>query len=117
MSLNIYDKRHFDKIVSCSVAYDYDSDLNQFFAVFNDDGPVYGPNGEWELDPDNNLCGYLTRPVFSTCKNNCPGGKLCYQSTALSNFLMIKLKTSADKLNISFRLRKYIYRHQQIIVK
>ena len=46
--------------------------------VFNEDGPVYGPNGEWELDPDNNLCGgsFWARPVFATCKNNCPGGEL-----------------------------------------
>ena len=42
---------------------------------FNDDGPVYGPNGEWELDPENDQC-LLTRPVFATCKNNCPGGEL-----------------------------------------
>ena len=78
MSLNINNKiRYFDKIVSCSVAYDYDSDLNQFFAVFNDDGPVYGPNGEWELDPDLPFyqCDSVTRPVFATCKNNCPGGE------------------------------------------
>ena len=104
MSLNSYNKNYSDKIVSCSVAYDYDSDLNQFFAVFNDDGPVYGPNGEWELDPDNNLCGYLTRPVFSTCKNNCPGGELCYH-------------LSADKMNVFLHLRKYISCHQQIILK
>ena len=45
---------------------------------FNDNGPVYGPNGEWELDPDNTMfCSSAdTRPVFATCKNNCPGGEL-----------------------------------------
>ena len=42
---------------------------------FNDDGPVYGPTGEWELDPDNRQCVW-GRPVFATCKNNCPGGEL-----------------------------------------
>ena len=43
---------------------------------FNDAGPVYGPNGELELDPDNNGCGRgYTRPIFSTCKNTCRGGK------------------------------------------
>ena len=42
--------------------------------VFNEEGPVYGPNGEWELDPYNWRCAY-TRPVFATCKNNCPGGE------------------------------------------
>ena len=42
---------------------------------FNDDGPVYGPNGEWELDPDNDQCHWY-RPVFATCKNNCAGGEL-----------------------------------------
>ena len=46
--------------------------------VFNEDGPVPGPNGEWELDPDNNLCGgsFWARPVFAACKNNCPGGEV-----------------------------------------
>ena len=62
---------------------------------FNDDGPVYGPNGEWELDPDNDLCESfiigLTRTVFATCKNNCPGGELCYQLSVLSYFAIIKL--------------------------
>ena len=55
---------------------------------FNEDGPVYGPNGEWELDP-NNVDGCCTsttsscyaRPVFATCKNNCPGGELSLSST------------------------------------
>ena len=42
--------------ISCSVGYDYDSDLGQYVVVFNDDGPVYGPNGLWELDPDNDQC-------------------------------------------------------------
>ena len=46
---------------------------------------MYGPNGLMELDPDNEGCfqydedGYYendgTRPVFATCKNNCPGGE------------------------------------------
>ena len=47
---------------------------------WSDEGPVYGPNGELELDPDNYLCVtsnvYGARPVFATCKNNCPGGEL-----------------------------------------
>ena len=46
---------------------------------------MYGPNGLLELDPDNTGCFKLdedgdyeddgTRPVFATCKNNCPGGE------------------------------------------
>ena len=40
-----------------------------------DPGPVRGPTGELELDPGNDLCG-AGRPVFATCKNNCPGGEL-----------------------------------------
>ena len=51
---------------------------------FNDDGPVYGPNGEWELDPENDQC-LLTRPVFATCKNNCPGG----ESSVIINYFEI----------------------------
>ena len=54
---------------------------------WSEEGPVYGPNGELELDPDNQQCdGYIDyevatyrygrRPVFASCKNNCPGGKL-----------------------------------------
>ena len=52
---------------------------------WNSEGPVYGPTGELELDPDNFDCNSYdedgefrsdgTRPVFSTCKNNCPGGE------------------------------------------
>ena len=58
-------------------------------------GPVYGSNGEYELDPDNFLCvvqgtnGKILldgrRPVFSTCKNNCPGGE--FLTLKLENFL------------------------------
>ena len=64
---------------------------------WNGEGPVYGPNGELELDPENQDCntnsgdvdedipkppiwaadGYA-RPVFATCKNNCPGGELIW---------------------------------------
>ena len=40
---------------------------------FNNEGPIYGPNGEYELDPDNNNCAVRLSP-FGTCKNNCPGG-------------------------------------------
>ena len=52
---------------------------------FNADGPVYGPNGEWELDPDNDGCVpvYNGRPVFATCKNNCPGGELSVISSEI----------------------------------
>ena len=43
--------------------------------TFNEDGPKYGPNGEYEVDPDNSDCGSFSRlPIFGTCKNNCPGG-------------------------------------------
>ena len=45
---------------------------------WNASGPVEGPNGELELDPDNTDCDKTRfgRPVFATCKNNCPGGEL-----------------------------------------
>ena len=72
---------HSDTILSCSVGT-YENSDDHIVYEFNDDGPVYGPNGELELDPDNDQCkpcpycsGY-TRPVFATCKNNCPGGEL-----------------------------------------
>ena len=44
---------------------------------------MYGPNGEWELDPDNIECGGWPRPVFATCKNNCPGGEFLLFSVIL----------------------------------
>ena len=51
---------------------------------WSEDGPVYGPNGELELDPDNQMCFPpasefdADRVVFATCKNNCPGGELIW---------------------------------------
>ena len=47
---------------------------------WNEDGPVLGPNGQLELDPDNEQCNGYKRPVFATCKNNCPGGELAVKS-------------------------------------
>ena len=68
----------------CSVGSYYDwYGSGQIVFLWNDDGPVYGPNGEWELDPDNDQCGLATRPVFATCKNNCPGGELPVFSSEL----------------------------------
>ena len=52
MSLKFDNKTYSDKIVSCSVDVLIDLDLGSWVPVFNDDGPVYGPNGQWELDPD-----------------------------------------------------------------
>ena len=88
---NFDNKIYSDTILSCSVDYQYDSELGEAVYVFNAGGPVYGPNGEWELDPDNYECGDYTRPVFATCKNNCPGGELCLQLSVLSYFALIKL--------------------------
>ena len=61
-------------IISCSVG-GYFEDLEKYVYEFNARGPVYGPNGQLELDPTNDQCGYFIRPVFATCKNNCPGGE------------------------------------------
>ena len=62
---------------------DYDSRVVSGY-IFNSDGPVFGPNGEYEIDPDNNLCKVCEDcgdsfglPVFGTCKNSCRGGKIC----------------------------------------
>ena len=83
-------KRQSDKIKSYSVGYNLEWPLLEY--EFNQEGPVYGPNEQWELDPDNDLCdSYYGRPVFATCKNNCPGGELCYQLSVLSYFAYIKL--------------------------
>lgn len=38
--------------------------------------PVFGPNGQWELDPDNKDCRDEHKKfAFATCKNTCPGGE------------------------------------------
>ena len=87
VSLSFNDKTYSDATLPCS---DYDEYDYTDYTDFNDDGPVYGPNGQLELDPNNNQCGGR-RPVFSTCKNNCPGGELCYQLSVLSYFVIIKL--------------------------
>ena len=48
---------------------------------WNSAGPVFGDNGQLQLDPDNFLCCSDDievcgeRPVFATCNNNCPGGE------------------------------------------
>ena len=81
MRLSFNNKTYSDSILSCSVGFYF----GQLVYEFNDDGPVYGPNGEWELDPDDNRCDsyYHGRPVFATCKNNCPGGELTVVSSEL----------------------------------
>ena len=59
---------------------------------WNESGPVFGPNGELELDPDNQQCYTPTSPVyggrsvFATCKNNCPGGELSVWYCNLETF-------------------------------
>ena len=52
---------------------------------------MYGPNDELELDPDNQQCleahgseQSAGRPVFATCKNNCPGGELIWSFIEMS---------------------------------
>ena len=63
-------------VLSCSIGGSL-SELGLVVYQWNEDGPVFGPNGEWELDPDlpGQVCRY-PRPAFTTCKNNCPGGEL-----------------------------------------
>ena len=51
--------------------YNFEDEVQVF--TFNDMGPVFGPNGEYELDPGNNDCGLWRIRVFGVCKNNCPG--------------------------------------------
>ena len=100
MSLKFDNKTYSDKIVSCSVDVLIDLDLGSWVPVFNDDGPVYGPNGQWELDPNNDQCSisvmpHLNRPVFATCKNNCPGGELSVISSELfCNNLVTNISSS-----------------------
>ena len=52
------------------------NESGQVVYEWSEEGPVYGPNGELELDPDLPLDCLYTRPVFATCKNNCPGGEI-----------------------------------------
>ena len=69
--------------------------------VWNAGGPVYGPNGELELDPDNQQCNTWVdgrRPVFATCKNNCPGGELVVVSF---KHQQIKCLSSFEKIIVT----------------
>ena len=80
MSLNFYIIKQY-YITSCSIALNRTVPVPPYLFEFNEDGPVYGPNGLLELDPDNDLClmpfaNFWARPLFATCKNNCPGGEL-----------------------------------------
>ena len=54
----------------------FDSDLNPDPHLAFSSNPVYGPNNQWELDPDNNNCSVAVRKSpFASCKNTCPGGE------------------------------------------
>ena len=62
-----------------SIGYEINFDVVIY--TFNSDGPVFGPNGEYQLDPDNDQCRnqydlIVPLPVFGTCKNSCRGGKI-----------------------------------------
>ena len=67
-----------------SIAAEYNDDTDTVTGyIFNSSGPVFGPNGEYELDPDNDQCRdpewgvvALGLPVFGTCKNSCRGGEI-----------------------------------------
>ena len=71
-----YKLTQFDTILLYSVGA-YLNGSGQVVYEWSEEGPVYGPNGELELDPDNQQCNQK-RPVFATCKNNCPGGELIW---------------------------------------
>ena len=62
--------------------FGYQFESGKIVYLFNGDGPVYAPNGEYELDPENTSCRY-GRQLFSSCKNNCPGGELSVMSFTL----------------------------------
>ena len=81
--------------------------------VYNSDGPMYGPNGELELDPDipTTQCSLANRPVFATCKNNCPGGEFYIRSHLF--FSLEKLSFYFQLISRSYQVRpcdKYIYK-------
>ena len=64
-------------MMSCSVGTTgFSGNGSASLYEWTEEGPVYGPNGLLELDPANNRCYFGQRPVFATCKNNCPGGEL-----------------------------------------
>ena len=76
LNWNIEDRTQSLIVLSCSVGASL-NESGQVVYEWNDKGPVLGPiNGEFELDPDNQQCNGYKRPVFASCKNNCPGGEL-----------------------------------------
>ena len=73
LNFKLVNKTQSETILSCSVGASL-NESEQVVYEWNEDGPVYGPNGQLELDPDNQQCAYY-RAVFANCKNNCPGGE------------------------------------------
>ena len=41
-----------------------DPETNRKTIVYNSQGPVYGPNGQVELDPENSLCPELVNTYW-----------------------------------------------------
>ena len=84
-NLNTANGQQYNEVVNgvyCptnSILVNYDNNAGEWTVTgytFNSDGPVFGPNGEYQLDPDNDQCGGFGLPVFGTCKNSCRGGKI-----------------------------------------
>ena len=69
------------------VGVEKDPETNGTTIVYNDQGPVYGPNGQVELDPENSLCPKLVNIHLNICfpdtsfqvnnGNNLFGGPIC----------------------------------------
>ena len=62
--------------MSCSVGGSKNESGHVVYVWEDGKAPVFN-HGELELDPElpTENCGHYTRPVFATCKNNCPGGE------------------------------------------
>ena len=61
----------------------YRNETGEVDYLYNEEGPVYGPTGLLELDPDKDYadCDGLIKPVFGTCNNDCPGGQFVVMET------------------------------------
>ena len=68
-----------DTIYCPTNSYNYNLNTNCDSQLGFTPHPLYGPNNQWELDPDNENCIELEKKsVFATCKNTCPGGEIIF---------------------------------------
>ena len=80
------DINHFEDTVELTRGYCYDIQLA--IATCNTSLPDGGPGCQRLLDPTVDCPDYLRLPPFTTCKNDCPGGKHYMRQKKTSTFFL-----------------------------